>query len=116
VTALQSEVTAMAPQVAFYELRRAVLNVDNNTIKQKMAALAQGQRFKDAHNEALQKEVQRLRQLYQQQQIQHLQPDAPLSAYDREGELSLGAVLDMFASGLAGGAEAIMSPTHSHSI
>jgi len=37
----------MAPQVAFFEHRRAVLNVDNNTIKQKMAALVQGQLFKD---------------------------------------------------------------------
>jgi hypothetical protein len=44
---LQTEVSTMAPQVAFFEHRRAVLNVDNNTIKQKMAALAQGQRFKD---------------------------------------------------------------------
>jgi hypothetical protein len=37
----------MAPQVAFYEHRRAVLNMDNNTIKQRMAALAQSQHFKD---------------------------------------------------------------------
>jgi hypothetical protein len=37
----------MAPQVGFFEHRRAVLNVDNNAMKQKMAALVQGQRFKD---------------------------------------------------------------------
>ncbi len=37
----------MAPQVAFYEHRRAILNMDNNTIKQKMAAIVQGQLFKD---------------------------------------------------------------------
>lgn len=112
MTALQSEVSTMAPQVAFFEHRRVVLNVDNNTIKQKMAALLQGQRFKDgnyaplhcsntvlseislgssrsgdistfvvvvvgwilsAHNEALQKEVQRLRQLYQHQQQHQMQ-------------------------------------------
>lgn len=47
VTALQTEVTTMGPRVAFFEHQRAVLNVDNNTIKQKMAALAQSQRFKD---------------------------------------------------------------------
>ncbi|CAK9217983.1 unnamed protein product [Sphagnum troendelagicum] len=70
VAALQTEVATIAPQVAFYEHRRAVLNVDNNTIKQRMAALAQSQHFKDAHNEALKKELQRLRQLYQQQQLQ----------------------------------------------
>ncbi len=44
---LQAEITAMAPQVAFYEHRRAILNMDNNTIKQKMAAIVQGQLFKD---------------------------------------------------------------------
>ncbi|KAG0584027.1 hypothetical protein M758_3G180400 [Ceratodon purpureus] len=125
VTALQSEVSTMAPQVAFFEHRRAVLNVDNNAIKQKMAALVQGQRFKDAHNEALQKEVQRLRQLYQQQQHQmqqpqHLQSGAPTSAYDlqhQQGESTLGAVPDIFASGLSMGADSMstgsLSPTHS---
>jgi hypothetical protein len=75
VTALQAEITAMAPQVAFYEHRRAILNMDNNTIKQKMAAILQGQLFKDAHNEGLKTELQRLRQLYQQQQLQ--QPVSP---------------------------------------
>ena len=47
LTAWQSEVSTMGPQVAFFEHRRAVLNVDNNAMKQKMAALVQGQRFKD---------------------------------------------------------------------
>lgn len=131
VTALQSEVSTMAPQVAFFEHRRAVLNVDNNTIKQKMAALAQGQRFKDAHIEALQKEVQRLRQLYQQQQMQqqqHLQPGLSTSTYDLQhqqfsnlelgqDESSLAAVPDIFASALGIGSETMssgsLSPTHS---
>lgn len=123
VTALQTEVTTMAPRVAFFEHQRAVLNVDNNTIKQKMAALAQSQRFKDAHNEALQKEVQRLRQLYQQQQIQqqpqHLQLNAPISSYDGQGVHQGESSLDIFASGLAGGTDTMssgsMSPTHSRS-
>lgn len=43
----QSEVSTMGPQVAFFEHRRAVLNVDNNSIKQKMATLLQNQLFQD---------------------------------------------------------------------
>lgn len=130
VTALQSEVSTMAPQVAFFEHRRAVLNVDNNTMKQKMATLAQGQHFKDAHNEALQKEVQTLRQLYHQMQQQRLQTGAPTSVYDlqhqqfskldvgaaHQDDSSLAAVPDIFASGFGVGSDMTTSgstsPTH----
>ncbi|CAM6128956.1 unnamed protein product [Calypogeia fissa] len=77
VSALQTEVSTLSPQVAYLDHQRVVLNVDNNSLKQKIAALAQDKRFKDAHNEALKKEVQRLRQQLQQQhhqmQQQHLQ-------------------------------------------
>ncbi|CAK9857593.1 unnamed protein product [Sphagnum jensenii] len=96
VTALQAEITAMAPQVAFYEHRRAILNMDNNTIKQKMAAILQGQLFKDAHNEGLKTELQRLRQLYQQQQLQQPQQQTtPSPGYECQQQefnnLDLGA-------------------------
>jgi len=37
----------MTPQVDFYEHQRVVLNADNNTIKQRIATLAQDQCFKD---------------------------------------------------------------------
>jgi hypothetical protein len=43
----QTEIATMTAQVDFYEHQRAVLNADNNTIKQRIATLAQGQRFKD---------------------------------------------------------------------
>jgi hypothetical protein len=80
VTALQSEVTAMAPQVAFYEHRRAVLNVDNNTIKQKMAALAQGQRFKDGKSNSSSKTtVARFPKIYSREldQLNHYSSPFP---------------------------------------
>ncbi|KAL3700433.1 hypothetical protein R1sor_018455 [Riccia sorocarpa] len=73
VNALQTEVSTLSPQVAFLDHQRVVLNVDNNALKQKIAALSQDKRFKEAHNDALKKEVQRLRQLYQQQQQQQHQ-------------------------------------------
>ncbi|KAJ7548186.1 hypothetical protein O6H91_07G001500 [Diphasiastrum complanatum] len=79
VTTLQSEVSMLTPQLAFLDHQRAVLNVENNAIKQRIAGLAQEKRFKDAHNEALTKEVHGLRQLIQQQQQNHL-----LSGYQQD--------------------------------
>ncbi|XP_031496868.1 basic leucine zipper 61-like [Nymphaea colorata] len=66
VSALQTEVSTLSPQVAYLDHQRLLLNVDNGALKQRIAALAQDKIFKDAHSEALKKEVQRLRHLYQQ--------------------------------------------------
>ncbi|KAF5728267.1 Transcription factor VIP1 -like protein [Tripterygium wilfordii] len=68
VTALQSEVSALSPRVAFLDHQRLILNVDNSALKQRIAALAQDKIFKDAHQEALKKEIERLRQVYHHQQ------------------------------------------------
>ncbi|XP_024530486.1 basic leucine zipper 34 isoform X1 [Selaginella moellendorffii] len=68
VTALQAEVSALTPQVAFLDHQRILLNVDNNSIKQRITSLIQDKCFKDAQNEALTRELQRLRQMVLQQQ------------------------------------------------
>ncbi|KAH9625719.1 hypothetical protein KSS87_007915 [Heliosperma pusillum] len=76
VTSLQTEVSTLSPRVAYLDHQRLILNVDNSAIKQRIAALAQDKIFKDAHQEALKKEIDRLRQVYhhqQQQQQQHQQ-------------------------------------------
>lgn len=75
VNALQTEVSTLSPQVAYLDHQRVLLNVDNGSLKQRIAALAQDKLFKDAHCEALKKEVQRLRQLYQEQQQQNMQKE-----------------------------------------
>ncbi|KAF3794430.1 Basic leucine zipper 61 [Nymphaea thermarum] len=62
----ETEVSTLSPQVAYLDHQRLLLNVDNGALKQRIAALAQDKIFKDAHSEALKKEVQRLRHLYQQ--------------------------------------------------
>ncbi|KAK4792738.1 hypothetical protein SAY86_023173 [Trapa natans] len=67
VTSLQDEVSVLSPQVAFLDHQRLLLNVDNSTLKQRIAALAQEKIFKDAHQEALKREMERLRQLCHQQ-------------------------------------------------
>ncbi|CAK9192682.1 unnamed protein product [Sphagnum jensenii] len=137
VTAFQTEIATMTAQVDFYEHQRAVLNADNNTIKQRIATLAQGQRFKDAYNDALKKEIQRLRQLYQQQQLQQPQQQTlPSTGYEYQQQqfsnLDLGAThqselnmgeLNAFSGGLLQSSDEQfmfdgscgLSPTHSHS-
>ncbi|XP_042519984.1 basic leucine zipper 61-like [Macadamia integrifolia] len=69
VTSLQTEVSTLSPRVAFLDHQRLVLNVDNGTLKQRIAALAQDKIFKDAHQDALRKEIERLRQVYHQQNL-----------------------------------------------
>ncbi|KAL7186249.1 hypothetical protein ACSBR2_028071 [Camellia fascicularis] len=67
VTSLQNEVSALSPRVAFFDHQRLILNVDNSALKQRIAALLRDKIFKDAHQEALQKEIERLRQVYHEQ-------------------------------------------------
>ncbi|PWZ23472.1 Basic leucine zipper 19 [Zea mays] len=69
VTGLQMEVSALSPRVAFLDHQRSLLTVGNSHLKQRIAALAQDKIFKDAHQEALKKEIERLRHVYQQQQM-----------------------------------------------
>ncbi|XP_020097048.1 basic leucine zipper 19-like [Ananas comosus] len=68
VTSLQTEVSALSPRVAFLDHQRSLLTVGNSHLKQRIAALAQDKIFKDAHQEALKKEIERLRRVYEQQQ------------------------------------------------
>uniref|UniRef100_A0A0D9V5T2 BZIP domain-containing protein n=1 Tax=Leersia perrieri TaxID=77586 RepID=A0A0D9V5T2_9ORYZ len=69
VTTLQNEVSVLSPRVAFLDQQRTILTVGNSHLKQRIAALAQDKIFKDAHQEALRKEIERLRQVYQQQSV-----------------------------------------------
>ncbi|KAM0029115.1 putative transcription factor bZIP family [Helianthus debilis subsp. tardiflorus] len=47
VTSLQTEVSTLSPRVAFFDHQRLILNVDNSSLKQRIAALAQDKIFKD---------------------------------------------------------------------
>ncbi|KAK4796746.1 hypothetical protein SAY86_029072 [Trapa natans] len=68
VNSLQAEVSVLSPRVAFFDHQRLLLNVDNSALKQRIAVLAQDKIFKDAHQEALKREIERLNQIYEQQQ------------------------------------------------
>ncbi|XP_027343980.1 basic leucine zipper 61-like [Abrus precatorius] len=73
VTSLQAEVSVLSPRVAFLDHQRLLLNVDNSALKQRIAALAQDKIFKDAHQEALKTEIDRLRQVYHQQNLKKME-------------------------------------------
>ncbi|CAN7103189.1 basic leucine zipper 34 [Brassica rapa] len=73
VTSLQAEVSVLSPRVAFLDHQRLLLNVDNSSLKQRIAALAQDKIFKDAHQEALKREIERLREVYQQQSLKKME-------------------------------------------
>ncbi|CAL4941486.1 unnamed protein product [Urochloa decumbens] len=82
VTSLQTEVSALSPRVAFLDHQRSLLTLGNSHLKQRIAALAQDKIFKDAHQEALKKEIERLRQIYHQQSLKNAEsfptPDTAL--------------------------------------
>ncbi|KAI5005878.1 basic leucine zipper 2-like [Hordeum vulgare subsp. vulgare] len=93
VTSLQTEVSALSPRVAFLDHQRSLLTLGNSHLKQRIAALAQDKIFKDAHQEALKKEIERLRQIYQQQSLRNAEPPA-----DDEGPLVRGDNNGLIAS------------------
>ncbi|KAG6492142.1 hypothetical protein ZIOFF_047092 [Zingiber officinale] len=69
-------VSALSPRVAFLDQQRSLLTLGNSHLKQRIAVLAQDKIFKDAHQEALKKEIERLRQVYQQQNLTTMLPPA----------------------------------------
>ncbi|PKA55589.1 Transcription factor VIP1 [Apostasia shenzhenica] len=75
VTMLQ-DVSSLSPRVAFLDHHRSSLTAGNSHLKQRIAALAQDKIFKEAHQEALKKEIERLRQVYHQQSLKKMAASA----------------------------------------
>ncbi|XP_047336338.1 basic leucine zipper 61-like [Impatiens glandulifera] len=73
VSSLQAEVSVLSPRVAFLDHQRLILNVDNSALKQRIAALAQDKIFKDAHQDALRREIERLRNVYHEQNLKKIE-------------------------------------------
>ncbi|KAL7185425.1 hypothetical protein ACSBR2_027377 [Camellia fascicularis] len=87
VNSLQAEVSVLSPRVAFLDHQRLILNVDNSTLKQRIAALAQDKIFKDAHQEALRREIERLRKVYQDQNLKKMDNAKPPSSDANNGPM-----------------------------
>ncbi|CAL5405914.1 unnamed protein product [Camellia sinensis] len=79
-TEMKNEVSALSPRVAFFDHQRFILNVDNSALKQRIDALLRDQIFKDAHQEALKKEIERLRQVYHEQNSKKMATTATTTA------------------------------------
>ncbi|RZR94044.1 hypothetical protein BHM03_00022660 [Ensete ventricosum] len=80
---LRTEVSALSPRVAFLDHQRSVLTMGNSHLKQRIAALAQDKIFKDA----LKKEIERLRQVYHQQNLDKMAASNAEPAARTEKEL-----------------------------
>ncbi|KAJ0989365.1 hypothetical protein J5N97_007721 [Dioscorea zingiberensis] len=72
VTTLQTEVSVLSPRVAFLDHQRSALTAGNSHLRQRIAALTQDKIFKDAHQEALKQEIERLRNVYSQQSLEKM--------------------------------------------
>ncbi|KAG4168484.1 hypothetical protein ERO13_A12G027400v2 [Gossypium hirsutum] len=71
VQALQAEGSEVSAELEFLNQQNLILNMENKALKQRLESLAQEQLIKHLEHEVLEREIGRLRVLYQQQQQQH---------------------------------------------
>ncbi|OUZ99399.1 Basic-leucine zipper domain [Macleaya cordata] len=85
VQSLQVEGSEVAAEIEFLDQQSLILNMENKALKQRLDGLAQEQLIKCLEQEMLEREIARLRVLYQQQQLQQQQPQQqrPLSSHRR---------------------------------
>lgn len=67
VQALQAEGLEVAAELEFLDQQNLILNLENQALKQRLDSLAQEKLIKRLQQETLEREIARLRQLYQQQ-------------------------------------------------
>ncbi|XP_008786512.1 uncharacterized protein At4g06598-like isoform X2 [Phoenix dactylifera] len=77
VQALQAERMEVSAELQFLDQQNLILNLENKALKQRLDSLAQEHLIKSLQKEMLEREIARLRSLYQQQQQQLQQPLAP---------------------------------------
>ncbi|XP_010912636.1 uncharacterized protein At4g06598 [Elaeis guineensis] len=77
VQALQAEGMEVSAELEFLDQQNLILNLENKALKQRLDSLAQEHLIKRFQQEMLEREIARLRSLYQQQQQQLQQPPAP---------------------------------------
>ncbi|XP_030539420.1 uncharacterized protein At4g06598 [Rhodamnia argentea] len=85
VQALQAEGSDVSAELEFLNQQNLILSMENKALKQRLESLAQEQMIKYLEHEVLEREIGRLRALYQQQQQplqqqqqQHKQPSSSL--------------------------------------
>ncbi|KAL0906845.1 hypothetical protein M5K25_025371 [Dendrobium thyrsiflorum] len=81
---LETEIAALTPRVAFFDCQRSMLVMQNSQLKQQIAVLAQKNIIKDACQETLKREIGRLSEVRQRQNL--TKTDAMMAAIDAGGE------------------------------
>ncbi|KAI3951472.1 hypothetical protein MKX01_018588 [Papaver californicum] len=79
VQALQAEGSEISSEIKFLDQQHLILTMENKALKQRLDSLTQQQLIKYLEQEVLEREIARLRALYQQQQM----PAPPSSALRR---------------------------------
>ncbi|KAL2343169.1 hypothetical protein Fmac_004454 [Flemingia macrophylla] len=74
VQALQAEGSEVSAELEFLNQQNLILNMENKALKQRLESIAQEQLIKYLEQEVLEREIGRLRSLYQQQQQPQQQP------------------------------------------
>lgn len=87
VQALQAEGTEVSAELEFLNQRNLILSMENKALKQRLESLAQEQLIKCLEHEVLEREIGRLRAVYQQQQQQP--PQKPSSSHRRTNSRDL---------------------------
>ncbi|KAJ1419992.1 Basic-leucine zipper domain [Sesbania bispinosa] len=76
VQGLQAEGSEVSAELEFLNQQNLILSMENKALKQRLESLAQEQLIKYLEQEVLEREIGRLRALYQQQQQPSQQPSA----------------------------------------
>ncbi|KAK7247297.1 hypothetical protein RIF29_42178 [Crotalaria pallida] len=82
VQALQAEGSEVSAELEFLNQQNLILSMENKALKQRLESLAQEQLIKYLEQEVLEREIGRLRALYQQQ-LQPHQPQQPSASHRR---------------------------------
>lgn len=88
VQALQAEGSEVSAELEFLNQQNLILNMENKALKQRLESLAQEKLIKYLEHEVLEREIGRLRALYQQQQQPH-QHQRPSSSHRRTNSRDL---------------------------
>uniref|UniRef100_A0A5B7ANB3 BZIP domain-containing protein n=1 Tax=Davidia involucrata TaxID=16924 RepID=A0A5B7ANB3_DAVIN len=91
VQALQAEGSEVSAELDFLNQQNLILSMENKALKQRLESLAQEQLIKYLEHEVLEREIGRLRALYQQQQQQQQQPSSshrPANSRDLDSQFA----------------------------
>ncbi|CAN6720093.1 unnamed protein product [Malus baccata var. baccata] len=90
VQALQAKGTEVSAELEFLNQQNMILSMENKALKQRLESIGQEQLIKYLEQELLEREIGRLRVLYQQQQQQHQQQQQrPSSSHRRSNSRDL---------------------------